>query len=52
MSTSTTPAAAQTGTSRSVLKSVYAVEQSEGAGARVRRSIGTPALRNLSPFLM
>ena len=38
--------------SRSVFKSVYAVEQSEGVGARVRRSIGSMALRNLSPFLM
>ncbi|KAL2814804.1 RmlC-like cupin domain-containing protein [Aspergillus granulosus] len=29
-----------------------AIEQAEGAGARVRRSIGTPKLRNFSPFLM
>jgi quercetin 2,3-dioxygenase len=29
-----------------------AIEQSEGAGARVRRSIGTAKLRNFSPFLM
>ena len=29
-----------------------ALEQAEGAGARVRRSIGTPKLRNFSPFLM
>ena len=27
-------------------------EQSEGAGARVRRSIGRPELRNFDPFLM
>eukprot|EP00392_Amoebophrya_sp_AT5.2_P004316 g4324.t1 len=27
-------------------------EQGEGAGARVRRSIGRPELRNLDPFLM
>lgn len=27
-------------------------EQSEGAGARVRRSIGRPELQNLDPFLM
>ena len=26
--------------------------QSEGRGARVRRSIGRPELRNLDPFLM
>ena len=39
-------------TPRKIQKSFLAVEQSEGAGARVRRSIGTPALRNFSPFLM
>ncbi|KAF5677778.1 pirin (iron-binding nuclear) [Fusarium heterosporum] len=38
--------------SRSIRKVFLAVEQSEGAGARVRRSIGTPQLRNFSPFLM
>ncbi len=27
-------------------------EQAEGAGATVRRSIGTPKLRNFTPFLM
>ncbi|KAK4213261.1 RmlC-like cupin domain-containing protein [Rhypophila decipiens] len=37
---------------RRILKIFHAIEQSEGAGARVRRSIGTPSLRNLSPFLM
>jgi len=37
---------------RAIRKAFLAVEQSEGAGARVRRSIGTPQLRNLSPFLM
>ncbi|WFD35565.1 hypothetical protein MCUN1_002421 [Malassezia cuniculi] len=37
---------------RSVVKKVFAQEQSEGVGARVRRSIGTRELRNLSPFLM
>nr|XP_031863610.1 uncharacterized protein CI109_000862 [Kwoniella shandongensis]KAA5530682.1 hypothetical protein CI109_000862 [Kwoniella shandongensis] len=39
-------------TSRAVMKSVYAYEVSEGVGARVRRSIGSPELRNLTPFLM
>ncbi|GAA98969.1 uncharacterized protein L969DRAFT_51055 [Mixia osmundae IAM 14324] len=39
-------------TSRTVVKSVLAIEQEEGIGARVRRSIGTAALQNLSPFLM
>ncbi|KZS99288.1 hypothetical protein SISNIDRAFT_448177 [Sistotremastrum niveocremeum HHB9708] len=38
--------------SRSVVKKVLAVETSEGAGAKVRRSIGSMSLRNLSPFLM
>ena len=38
--------------SRAIRKAFLAVEQSEGAGARVRRSIGTPQLRNFSPFLM
>ncbi|KAI1016812.1 hypothetical protein LB504_006700 [Fusarium proliferatum] len=37
---------------RAVRKVFLAVEQSEGAGARVRRSIGTAQLRNFSPFLM
>ena len=37
---------------RKVSKAFLAIEQSEGAGARVRRSIGTPKLRNFSPFLM
>ena len=37
---------------RSVVKSVLAIETQEGAGAVVRRSIGTMVLRNLTPFLM
>ncbi|KAI2602628.1 hypothetical protein GGR54DRAFT_633843 [Hypoxylon sp. NC1633] len=37
---------------RTILKVFLAAEQAEGAGARVRRSIGTPQLRNFSPFLM
>lgn len=37
---------------RGIQKVFEAVEQSEGAGARVRRSIGTPKLRNFTPFLM
>ncbi|KAL8365178.1 hypothetical protein RB595_004131 [Gaeumannomyces hyphopodioides] len=37
---------------RAIRKVLLAVEQAEGAGARVRRSVGTPALRNFSPFLM
>ncbi|RDW65035.1 putative pirin-1 [Coleophoma cylindrospora] len=37
---------------RGIRKAFLAVEQSEGDGARVRRSVGTPALRNFSPFLM
>ena len=37
---------------RTIRKVFLAIEQAEGAGARVRRSIGTPNLRNFSPFLM
>ncbi|APA09490.1 hypothetical protein sscle_05g042600 [Sclerotinia sclerotiorum 1980 UF-70] len=39
-------------TPRGIQKSFLAREQAEGAGARVRRSIGSPQLKNLSPFLM
>lgn len=38
--------------SRSVAKSILSVEQDEGVGVRVRRSIGRPELRNFDPFLM
>jgi len=38
--------------SRVVLKKVLAVETPEGAGALVRRSIGSINLRNLTPFLL
>ncbi|KGK37133.1 hypothetical protein CAS74_004341 [Pichia kudriavzevii] len=37
---------------RSILKVIYAAEQAEGVGARVRRSIGVPGMRNFTPFLM
>lgn len=37
---------------RSVTQLVQAFEVTEGAGVTVFRSIGTPALRNLDPFLM
>jgi redox-sensitive bicupin YhaK (pirin superfamily) len=37
---------------RAVAKNFLAIEQSEGVGARVRRSIGTMNARNFSPFLM
>lgn len=37
---------------RTIRKAFLAREQAEGAGARVRRSIGTPQLKNFSPFLM
>jgi hypothetical protein len=39
-------------TSRKIVQSILSREQAEGVGARVRRSIGTRALRNLDPFLM
>lgn len=38
--------------SRAIRQVFLAIEQSEGAGARVRRSIGNPKLRSLTPFLM
>lgn len=38
--------------SRVIQKVVESREQSEGMGARVRRSIGNSQLRNLDPFLM
>lgn len=38
--------------SRSPTKVVASFETAEGVGARVRRSIGTPSLWNLSPFLI
>ncbi|RFU26021.1 hypothetical protein B7463_g10318, partial [Scytalidium lignicola] len=37
---------------RAIQKTFLAVEKAEGAGARVRRSIGVPQLRYFSPFLM
>ncbi|KAJ9272328.1 hypothetical protein DTO212C5_1513 [Paecilomyces variotii] len=37
---------------RAIRMAFQAIETGEGAGARVRRSIGTPKLRNFSPFLM
>jgi len=41
-----------TSVSRVILKKVLAVETPEGAGALVRRSIGSINLRNLTPFLL
>lgn len=38
--------------SRGISKIVLSVEQSEGRGARVRRSIGRPELTNFDPFLL
>jgi len=37
---------------RDVAKKFESIEQGEGQGARVRRSIGRPELRELSPFLL
>ncbi|CEP63385.1 pirin family protein LALA0_S08e01222g [Lachancea lanzarotensis] len=37
---------------RTILKYFASVEQSEGVGAKVRRSIGTLKLRHFTPFLM
>ena len=39
-------------TSRKIKQIVPALEVGEGAGVSVYRSIGTPARRNLDPFLM
>ncbi|MBI1283022.1 MAG: pirin family protein [Thiobacillus sp.] len=39
-------------TARTIRQRVPAHEVTEGAGVTVHRSIGTPALRNLDPFLM
>jgi len=51
-SSSPAPAVDPNFKSRSVSQIVLSREQSEGVGARVRRSIGRPELRNFSPFLM
>ncbi|KAG0147726.1 hypothetical protein CROQUDRAFT_655717 [Cronartium quercuum f. sp. fusiforme G11] len=40
------------GHSRTLLRSILAIETAEGAGAVVRRSIGTQGLKNFDPFLM
>lgn len=39
-------------TSRAIVEVFQAPEQAEGAGARVRRAIGSAQKRNFSPFLM
>jgi len=39
-------------TIRTVKQTIQATEVTEGAGVTVHRTIGTPALRNLDPFLM
>jgi hypothetical protein len=39
-------------TLRTIRQRVSAIEVTEGAGVTVHRSIGTPALKNLDPFLM
>ena len=50
--TTTTTTSTNMSVPRAIRKAFLAVEQAEGAGARVRRSIGTPQLKNFSPFLM
>lgn len=37
---------------KTILKNFLAIEQSEGVGARVRRSIGSMNVHNFSPFLL
>jgi quercetin dioxygenase-like cupin family protein len=39
-------------TPRAIFRAIPAVEQDEGVGARVRRSIGNMTVRNFTPFLM
>lgn len=39
-------------TARAIVKKVLSVEQAEGVGALVRRSVGRPELKNLDPFLL
>ena len=51
-STYSTASANNMTTPREIKFSFLAREQSEGAGATVRRSIGSPKLKNFSPFLM
>jgi hypothetical protein len=43
---------ATTTTPRKIRKVFEAIDQAEGAGARVRRSVGTRELKNFTPFLM
>jgi hypothetical protein len=49
---SETDIAAEMSVTRTIAKAFKAIEKSEGAGAKVRRSVGTQQLRNFSPFLM
>ncbi|KLT44574.1 RmlC-like cupin [Cutaneotrichosporon oleaginosum] len=49
---SSTPPQSSTSKARSAGKVVAAFDTAEGVGAKVLRSIGTPALWNLSPFLI
>jgi hypothetical protein len=51
-SNSNIDAMALSSVTRNVVKKVLAVETPEGAGALVRRSIGSMSLRNLTPFLL
>lgn len=41
-----------TSSPRKIAQVIHAIEVEEGAGMRVRRSIGTSLLQNLTPFLM
>jgi redox-sensitive bicupin YhaK (pirin superfamily) len=52
VSISTYSTTANMTTPRAINFTFLAREQSEGAGAVVRRSIGTPRLRHITPFLM
>ena len=52
IATMTTPVSNNERVPRTITKSVLSREQMDGVGARVYRSIGSYALRNLDPFLM
>jgi quercetin 2,3-dioxygenase len=48
----TTTSSPQSGVKRGISKIVSALPVMEGAGVRILRTIGTPDLKNLDPFLM
>lgn len=49
---STGVAAEMSGRARAIVKKVLSVEQAEGVGARVRRSVGRPEVRTTPTFII